>query len=997
MRIAKVCLFALAIASFVSSQGFGAVADRVSGTVNSAQRMTLPGQVHRMAIAKFDQGAVDPSMRMGTMTLMTLPTAAQQKALTQLLAEQQDRKSANYHKWLTPEQFADRFGLSQHDIQQIVSWLKSQGFSSVQAARGRNWVSFNGAAAQVQSAFGTEIHHYRVAGKLHYANSKSPVIPAAMAGVVVGVQGLHDFRPRPHGIRRNAQARPYYDDTTNNYGQLIAPGDIATIYNITPLRNAGIDGTGQKIAVMGQTDIYLSDLTNFRTGFGMSAISCTTNGTGVITACNDPHFQYKLYGGDPGLSTNGDISEADLDIEWSGAVAPNAQIIYVNSTDTFTSFNDAIDNNLAPVISLSYGLCEFDDNTLSAHEVELQKANSQGITFINSSGDSGAAECDYYATVTNTNLATQGVAVSYPASSPEVTGVGGSAVPLVDISSATYWGSTTATDGGSALQYVPEQAWNDDAEIAEYCQDPAHQTFCTTGGGSQAGWVPITSQLTAQEDIGLSSTGGGASNCAVQNGNFSACVSGFPKPSWQSVTVSGQANVRYSPDISFFATPNFPGYIFCTQLSELNDTGTGSSCDPGGAAGITAGLGLNNPPIIGGTSASAPVFAGMVALLNQYLGSGGQGNINPTLYELAATPSNGIFHAITTGNNQVYCQANTPSNQPVSLQCPASGVLGFDASVADGTTGYNLVTGLGSIDLNNLAAALTSFAVSASALNPTSVAAGASVTTTITVASTNGFSGTVNFSCTGLPAGATCSFSPTTVTGSGTTTMTIATLPDMAAGTTSATVKAASGAESATTTVSLVVTATAEAFSLTSTVSGGTVTVAQGQTSGAIDLTVTSSSGFIVTAGSSQSTVVPVTYSCTGLPSEATCNFSPSNTSSATSITLTVKTTGPTAELRQPIDRGMHIFYAMLLPGLFGIVVMVGGRKRSVGAMRVLGLLLLLGVSTAWMASCGGSSNSSSKDPGTPKGTYTVTVNAATTGASPVTASPVMTFQLVVN
>ena len=185
---------------------------------------------------------------------------------------------------------------------------------------------------------------------------------------------------------------------------------------------------------MGQTDIYLADLNDFRTGFGMSGISCTTNSSNVITACSDPHFSYVLDGADPGLSTNGDISEADLDLEWSGAVARGAQIIYVNSSDTFTSFLYAISANVAPVISLSYGECEFDDNNLQTiHEPALQQANLQGITFVNSSGDTGAAECDYSATVTSTQLATQGIAVSYPASSPEVTGVGGTAVQLADI------------------------------------------------------------------------------------------------------------------------------------------------------------------------------------------------------------------------------------------------------------------------------------------------------------------------------------------------------------------------------------------------------------------------------------------------------------------------------------------------------------------------------------------------------------------------------------
>ncbi len=373
------------------SISFGANSDRVVGVVSNGQTATLRGNIHPMAKTEFDQGPVDPAMQMGTITLIATPTAAQQQALNLLLAQQQDRKSANYHKWLTPEQYADRFGLSKADIAQISSWLASEGFTSIQPARGRNWISFTGNASQVASAFRTEIHHYNVNGKLHYANQSAPSVPAAISGIVTGFRGLHDFLPHSHSHRR---ANP--DWFSSKYGDFVAPGDIATIYDVNALYTAGIDGTGQKIAVMGQTDVYLADLNDFRSGFGLSTYTCTTNGSGVITACNDPHFKYVLDGSDPGVSTHGDLSEADLDLEWSGAVAKGAQIIYVNSSDTFTSYYYAIDQNLAPVISLSYGFCEFDDTLTAQDETELQKANSEGITFVNSSGDSGAAECDFF-------------------------------------------------------------------------------------------------------------------------------------------------------------------------------------------------------------------------------------------------------------------------------------------------------------------------------------------------------------------------------------------------------------------------------------------------------------------------------------------------------------------------------------------------------------------------------------------------------------------------
>jgi subtilase family serine protease len=779
MRIVKSMLLAvpaLLIASLSSSPSYAAASDRISGalTKSGGQTVVLRGNVRHQAKSQFDQGAVDPAMHLGTMTLLTVPTAAQQKALTQLLAQQQDRKSPNYHKWLTPEQFADRFGLSSNDMQKMADWLQSQGFTRIQQARGRNWISFTGTALQVESAFATEIHHYNVEGKLHYANATAPSIPVVLSGIVGGVRGLDDFHPKPMGI----QHHPNYFYNGEFAAQFVSPGDVYTIYDVNALYTNGIDGTGQKLAVMGETDIYQSDINNFRTGFGLSSISCTTQAAApndVITSCSDPHFSYVLDGADPGVSS-GDLSESDLDLEWSGAVATGAQLVFVNSTDVYTSFYYAIDQNLAPVISLSYGGCEFMENIYQANglgplfETELMQANTEGITFVNSAGDTGSAACDSNnpgGSLTGTGLATLGLAVSYPASSPEVTAVGGTAIPLADIS-PTYWGTTNATNGGTALSYIPEQAWNDDDEFVTYCQQNPG-TFCENGNDTP-GWVPIISEATAQEDIGIGTGGGGASNCANQTADFSECVSGFTQPTWQTVTISGQTT-RMVPDVSFLATPNFPGYIFCTQLSELDDSGSGSSCNPGGAAGITDALGLRNISVIGGTSVSAPVFAGMVTLLNQYLADGtspGLGNVNSTLYTLAATPANGAFNQVLVGDNFVACEGGDPTDQPVALQCPSTGpsagVIGYEASDSDAATGFNLVTGLGSVNVNHLAAAWAASLPAGFSLAPTAmsyqVTQGSPVDVTVTVQLNGGFAGTVSFQCSDAAPASTCTAPP---------------------------------------------------------------------------------------------------------------------------------------------------------------------------------------------------------------------------------------------
>jgi hypothetical protein len=494
----------------------------------------------------------------------------------------------------------------------------------------------------------------------------------------------------------------------------------------------GINGTGQKLAIIGQTDIFPADISDFRTGFGLSGISGCTTKSGLITSCNTANFKYVLYlppGGTDPLQPIGDIVEADLDIEWSGATAPGAQIIYVNAPDfngngVLDSMAYAITQAIAPVVSMSYGLCEVYSAENAAFgfpvftEAQMQQANLQGMTIINSSGDWGAASCD------PGNPVQQGYQVSSPASLPEVTAVGGTLVPQInpDEYTPTYWNGT-GTTGGSALQYMPEQVWNDDQELGAICAaslEPYATDLCNPLG--------ITDWSSAQSLFGLSAGGGGVSNCATVDANL-VCDTAFPQPAYQANLNTSAVNpggagellagvpTRYVPDVSLLSSPNFPGYIFCTPIEALSNTPpynteTTSSCAKGIASSvagvISGGQYVVYPSIAGGTSFAAPVFAGMVTLLNQYLNgpaSPGLGNINPTLYTLAADQSNLAFHQVTTGSVGAYCSAGSPSNQPSGLQCPQVGFLGFDASNFDTTTCYNLAVGLGSVDLTNLALA----------------------------------------------------------------------------------------------------------------------------------------------------------------------------------------------------------------------------------------------------------------------------------------------------
>lgn len=960
---------ALLLVCLLSTLTFAAVPDRVTQAIDASQTVQLARSVHPKAQAQYDQGVVDPQLQLGYVTLLTSPSPSQQRTLDRLLAEQQDPSSPNYHQWLTPEQYADRFGLSQNDVTRITAWLKAQGLTVRSVSRGRNSIIVSGTAAQFESMFQTEIHRYEVDGESHYANATPLKVPGALSGIVTVVRGLHDFRLKPMNLRQ--RMHPEYFDSSLQF-TFLAPGDIKTIYNVAPLYSAGIDGTGQKLAVVGQTDIYLADINDFRSGFGFSQISgCTTNTNGVVTACNSTKFKYVLVQGDtePGTPSKcGDLAEADLDIEWSGATARNAQIIYVNSPLVWNSgctaptnnnggvesaLSYAIQNVVAPVISMSYGICEAQ---ASNDETELQQANAQGITILNSSGDTSAAGCDGFTNnTTPPNLATGGLAVGYPASSPEVTGVGGTAVPFADTGSP-FWGtSNTGTDLGSALGYVPEQSWNDPAEFAAFCIANSGNSFCTH--------FNITSALTAQEALGLGGGGGGASNCFTETAGV--CQAGFPQPTWQQgLQVTGApAGVRYVPDISLLASPNFTGYIYCTPLSELGGTGSTSSCASGITNALAGCAGGGTCSVVGGTSASTPVFAGMVAMLNQYFQGAlpnGLGNINPMLYKLAKTPSNTAFHQLTSAsssnNNVVYCAGGTPSNQPVALRCPGAsgtiGQIGYQASNFDANTGYNLVTGLGSIDLNQLAllwAANRAASTTALAASASQIVLGQSVTLTATVTPSTAV-GTVSFYNNGSATALGTATLSSGVAAFSTSSLTV--------GANSITATYNGDANNGTSTSnSVTVTAVVPTFTWSNTgTASHTVLAGQQTLAYSLKATPTSSANFEGT----------VTFSCSFAPTDPTltnssCVLTPASIaagSAATTVTLQIATKGPNtgtgAAIQHRADkRSPWLPLALPIAG----VVLAGLMGRKVSKHSALAGLCVALVLLGLLIACGGGSN----------------------------------------
>ncbi len=615
------CLAVLIILAASSIASASAAESRIVKAVDNNNRVTLTGHVRPQAQPQNDIGRLAPSVPLTHVSLVLSQSQGQQKELNQLLLDQQNPSSPLYHHWLTPDEYGARFGASDADISTLTSWLQQQGLTVTGVAHGHNWISFDGSAAQVEAAFQTELHQYLVNGETHYANATEPSIPNAFQPVVQGVHGLTDFRPRPH---QRKLLTPKYNDGSGDH--FIAPNDFATIYNVSPLYSAGINGSGQKIAVMGQTEINLSDIETFRSQFGLAA--------------NDPQLLFVPNTQNPGVSQS-DLPEADLDLEWSGAVARNASIIFVYTYNVEDSLQYAVDQNLAPVITTSYGLCEVENgssDTLTQQSWAIQ-GNAQGISFFAASGDSGATDCG--------DPQNPGLAVDVPAAIPQFTGVGGTEF---NEGSGNYWSSSNGSTGASVLSYIPEVAWNDSAQDG---------TPSASGGGSSI---------------------------------F------FAKPSWQTGTGVPSDNARHVPDVALSASADHDGYV------------------------VYSGGQLQ---VYGGTSVPAPSFAGLTALLNQYVVSKGiqsgpgLGNINPTLYSLAQTAPS-AFHDITIGNNIV-----TPDCPRRSLNCNSTPV-GYNATV-----GYDPVTGLGSVNAYNLALAWTGNAVITPPTNPQNALALVASTNTI--------------------------------------------------------------------------------------------------------------------------------------------------------------------------------------------------------------------------------------------------------------------------
>ena len=734
-RVLQVALvgMGLSLGLVAGAQGPG---DRVVVGADYRVKTQLTGHVPAWANAANDAGEALATGAVRLNVVLSLAPEVQAR-MDQLVVDQQTVGSPRYHHWLTPAEVGAQFGASVGDVATVVGWLRSQGFQVESVAASRRFITVTAPASVAGRALGTSFRMFAVGGVLRRAAVTEPTLPAALAGVVSGIEGLSESVDRPMHVRQTMEgqagtgravgAQGGQDGpqlTTSGGSHFLVPGDFSVIYDLP----AGYDGTGQRVAIIGRSQVSAADVNAFQSMVGQAAkVPNVVIPTGAV---------------DPGMPGTADQGEATLDVERVLGQAPGVTADLVVATNASGGIQAAMAYNvntlLDPVMTVSFGACEAQQtaSNVSYYTTLFAQAATEGISVFISAGDSGAAACDTHGQAPPATV--QMLSTNYLCASGNVTCVGGTEF---NDAVGSYWNTTNTSGKVSATGYIPEGAWNE----------------------------PTTTSSAGVTTFQIAAGGGGVSTYVS-------------KPTFQTGVGVPADGFRDVPDVSFSASGH-DGYFGCYATG-------GGSCvvDP-----VTMSFHFES---FSGTSAAAPGMAAVAAILNQKLG-GRQGNLNPAIYGLAATPANGVFHDATVLTSGVTgCSAGTPSmcnNSTPGATTLTGGLAGYVLG-----TGYDQATGWGSLDVGRFAAALTAVTpvntagISLAAAPGTLLlAAGATSgnASTVTLTPLGGFTGMVALGCTVTFTGTgtvtfapTCSVAPGSLLTSGTAVVTVSTTVPHATG-----------------------------------------------------------------------------------------------------------------------------------------------------------------------------------------------------------------------
>ncbi|WP_158543550.1 S53 family peptidase [Dyella solisilvae] len=718
-----------------------AEAPRVTQTVDNRVVSSLQHTHLALVDGATPTQSVADTTPMNHMHLILQRSAQRQSALDALIAAQHDPSSPKFHQWVTPEQFGKAFGVADADVTATTNWLRSQGFTVNGVYPNKLQIDFSGSAGQVRQAFHTTLQRYKINNDSHIANATDISVPSALKSVVVGVAGLNDIHPQPQHVAPKigqfsastqkfmlkeatasaSGANPQAVNFTNGARGLV-PYDVNKMYGTDQLYAAGLTGHGITIALVEDNSMVPDDWTNFVSQFNLGGYGGTftqfqPQATG-FTNCIDPN---SIYGQE-------DDFEALLDAEYSTAMAPGATIWLASCADenstnffggVFTAATNLINGPNRPnIISASYGYGEGYTDAASKTAIDLMwaQADAEGISVFVSSGDSGSNP-----SFNGFFINSAGIDANAFGTSPNDTVVGGTdTADILDGTTKKYFSSSFNTVYGSALSYVPEIPWNQSCgnEVAAKSLGYASSlAFCKAYENFDPYGYYITSEAGS----------GGPSSVDY-------------KPAWQRQVHNAEKDQsRDVPDVALFGG-SYGGYTWVIVCSYYYP------CTPG-FTGPTA--------LIGGTSLSSPMFAGIQALIDQGLAAKGlpasQGNAAPTLYALAAEEYGGakggvpaslaacsadngtkgtgkcVFHNITRGSIATQCVQQLPyvvtpdcyfyGTLPQAIYGPIQvGLTSTNVSKYNATTeayaarpGWSFASGLGSVNAYNLLSAWKAF------------------------------------------------------------------------------------------------------------------------------------------------------------------------------------------------------------------------------------------------------------------------------------------------
>ncbi|KAA6456224.1 hypothetical protein DYQ86_25835 [Acidobacteria bacterium AB60] len=967
-RLALVSLFLSVVAVSASGQ----LPDRrIVAPVDESSRTVLRGNVPSLARPDFDQGEAPPSTELTSLRIVLVRSPQQQAALDAFMAQQLDPSSPNFHHWLTPDDFGRLYGPSDSDIDAISAWLQSHGFHIDDIPPGRTNIAFSGSVAQVEEAFHVSMHAFQANGEQFLANTTDPSIPAALAPVVSGVAQLNTIRPRPASVpsapgqfdpashRLLPQAAPpslarpaLTTGMPGSYALYLVPSDAATIYDTPNSFNAGFasgatsyTGSTVSIGIVGDALINPATVVNYRSRFLNDTTAPTINNISPVAVAG------------------ADTDEAYLDVEIAGGLAPGASITLYTSNTLQTAIQTAVSANAVDILSVSFGECEQNLGTSGNQLLNglWQQASSQGMAVVVATGDNGSAACDDNTTET---AAAKGLQVSGFASTPYNLAVGGTDFASLIGGFTTYVSTTNSTAAStpylSAKSYIPENVWNNSSI--------SHTTVSND--------VPAQGPPPASA-YNILAGGGGVSACSTVTA--ATCTAGYPKPAWQRGAGVPGDGARDIPDVSLFSGNGVDAasWLVCTDDPVSSTPTPTDNCDPANPQFAFIGF--------GGTSTSTPAFAGMLALVEQKTGAR-LGLAALELYNLFNSSRAGvIFHDITAGNNAVVCNAGTPN-------CQKNGAGYTFLTGYDATAGYDLASGMGSVDVTQLVAnwgAVNGSAAATVTLTPsaTSITSIQGLTVNVTVAG-SGSAGTPTGTVTLSDGG---NYSATAPLASGAASFQIA-AGTLQTGTDSLTATYSGDVNYATTSNSVQITVSPISYSLTATAPAA-VTPGNQATS---TVTVTSGNGYTgsvalsctATSTPANAIDVPACTITTGSPVTLT------TTSKSGTATITFNTTAPIAAMTPPR------FSAWPSAGaVFAALVFFGIPARRRRWQSLLGGLILavafLGISACGSTHTTNGTGGSNSNPGTTAGSYTYTVTG--TGTPAFNPAPTTTITLTVN